>query len=371
MGVAVTRLAFNLSTGADTGGAAIREVEAFKAHPPVELTDASDSVPRYLDRKEWTVHAMVAATNYIGYTQDVPYSVQALLDLYDRADVVHLNHTLHGHTWYDRGQGKPIVLEHHGLHKGSFDIDFESSIAAGIELGATQIGSTVNLELYAPPGVISWAPIPYDLQSLRDLRKKLFKPSPSVIRIGHAPTVRAVKSTETVINAVETLKKRGFPVQMVLIEHQTHEETLKLKAGQVDIYVDQLKLGYGCNAIECWGMGIPVVAGVSDYPDWRDHMIRRFGAGRLPFFEANEENLVERLAAIVASPFLQETWSMVGLAHAFRFHDQVASVHQMSAIYDRAAERHSKINPAALLLARGALSHEERLRMLRAARRSH
>lgn len=324
----MTRLAFNLSTGADTGGAAIREVEAF-ANPQANLEG------------EWEVRAMVAGGNYIKYPEDLPYSTNALLATYDRADVVHLNHTLHGHTWYDDHQGKPTILEHHGLHKGSFSVDLEESIVEGINIGAVQIGSTVNLELFGPPGTIEWAPIPYNLAVLRRMRQA-FEQRPSLrsrpIRIAHAPTNRAIKSTDAFLAAMQNLQAKHYPIEVVLIEGRTHAECLRLKA-TADILVDQLQLGYGCNAIEAWGMGIPVVGGVTT-ASWRDHMVERYDLALsptgLPFYSATEESLERHLIDLIDDPALRLEWAVIGATHARRWHSQAHSVEQMSRIYDEA-----------------------------------
>jgi len=314
------RLAFNLSTGADTGGAAIREVEAFRSLPGRS--------------SGWAVRAMVAATNYIGYPQDMRYSLRILHDTYDAADVVHLNHTLHGHIWYDQGQGKPIVLEHHGLHHGSFDVDLAGAIRMGSEIGAVQIGSTVNLELFGP---IEWAPIPYDLTAMRRLRRAPAGGS-RPIRVGHAPTNRLIKSTDAFIAALEQLRGEGLAVEPVLIEGVSHAACLARKAS-CDVFVDQLNLGYGCNAIEAWAMGIPVVGGVAD-AEWRSHMVDRYALPEsetgLPFVSATEETLADVLRDLVLDADLRSHWAGVGVQHVENWHSQSGSVAQMTRIYGSA-----------------------------------
>lgn len=348
-----TKRAFILATGADTGGAAIRVVEAF-------ATDAGQ-------QSGWSVRSMVAADNYIHYPADLPYSRLSLEATYDAADVVVLNNTLAGHFWYDAGQGKPTVLMHHGLHEGHFSQSIEQVVAEATDIGARQIGSTVNLELYGP---ITWAPIPYPVDELLKLRQGSYEPSTSV-RIAHAPTDRSVKSTETVVKAVETLQKRGYPVELLLIERQTHAKTIEIKAKHADILVDQLKLGYGCNAIEAWAMGIPVIGGVTQYAEWRDHMLARFAPDGLPFYEANEENLTERIAQLVRSVALREHWAAVGLDHVRRFHDDAAVVPILSDIYASAgptkAEPHGGLQNRRTDRALRGMSHDERLALLREA----
>jgi hypothetical protein len=342
--------AFNLSTGADTGGAAIREVEAF------HIAGKASG---------WSVHSMVCGYNYIHYPEDIRFNMGVLHNLYDAADVMHLNHTLHGYKWYDHGQGKPVVLEHHGLHKGSFDVDFEASIADAKELGAIQIGSTANLELFGP---ITWVPIAYSLDWLQAIRASQ-QPQPldgelRPIIIAHAPTNRAIKSTQVFLSACSSLKARGFNIEMLLIERLPHLECLRLKA-RADILVDQLQLGYGCNAIEAWGMGIPVVGGISD-PAWRAHMVRRWG--RMPMAEASEETLEAVLARLIKSPAMRKDYTALGQAQFDQWHTPQAHVASMSGIYEEALTHPSKPNLDLLNRFTG-FNHDQRLRLLQENRK--
>jgi glycosyltransferase involved in cell wall biosynthesis len=103
-----------------------------------------------------------------------------------------------------------------------------------------------------------------------------FEPKPGtgnheVVRIGHSPTNRLAKGSDHIIRAINSLKAR-YPVELVLIENVSYEESLRLKAG-CDIFVDQLgDLGYGLSALEALAMGIAtcscLVDGFEDtYPD--------------------------------------------------------------------------------------------------------
>ena len=342
--LAATKLAFNLSTGADTGGAAIREVEAFRSTAGLS--------------SGWQVRSMVSSSNYIRYPQDLAYSISELCELYAESDVVHLNHTLAGHSRYDDRQGKPIVLEHHGLHKDSFVVDFEGSIAQAARAGAVQIASTANLELFAPPGVIRWVPISYDLDWLRSIHtqaQRQLVSYPSVLTIAHAPTNRAIKSTEAFIEAMRTLIGEGLPLRMLLIEHVSHAECLALKA-QADVLVDQLELGYGCNAIEAWGMGIPVVGGIA-HRDWYGHMTQRWGG--MPLFEATGATLTDRLRELITNPRLREEYAARGTEHFLVHHTQEHHVQLMKEVYESA-----KPSVPSASRARG-LNHAQRLALLR------
>jgi hypothetical protein len=155
-----------------------------------------------------------------------------------------------------------------------------------------------------------------------------------MIRIAHAPTNREIKSTEPLIAAVDRLKEEGHSVELDLIEGQTWDTCLARKA-KADIYFDQVLLGYGNNSIECWGMGIPVIAGAQ--PATLAEMERRFGS--LPFYTATEATIYDELKAMVTSPDLRAEYSQRGLEHVRAWHDEAKVVELLKDIYTRAAQQ--------------------------------
>jgi glycosyltransferase involved in cell wall biosynthesis len=297
--------------------------------------------------------------NYIRYPTDIPYSLGELFKYYDKADVVAIHSSFDGHHWYDNSQGKPTVLMHHGYHDGHFYTDIHGMVAEATQLNAVQIGTTVNLELLTPvrhlhrgrpadrdrpsPFHVTWTPTPYDLPTLAAYQRKLHQPDPDgpkVVRFLHAPTNRAIKSTDLIIETFARLRARGLPVKLVLIERQSHGKTLKAKAQFADVLIDQLKLGYGCNAIEAWAMGIPVIGGVSEHPDWRAHMVARYGLTEsptgLPFYETDEAKLPAAIEAFALSADLRKEWSAIGQIHVQRHHSEAAAIKTMSEVYEAA-----------------------------------
>jgi glycosyltransferase involved in cell wall biosynthesis len=306
---------FNLTLGADTAGQGIRIKQAFDRHT------------------DWSVRSMVSTETYLRYPIDLPYRERLARELYDAADVVHLHNTLEAHKRFDNGQGKPTVLHHHG---SAFRWHHERLAPQARAVGAVQICSTADLTIYDPD--VTWLPAPYNADELAQIRADNYRES-DVIRIAHAPTNRKVKNTALVIEAVERLAEK-YPVELVLIENTSWAKCLKAKA-TADIFVDQLLLGYGCNAIEAWGMGIPVVAGVNPdpvVPFTPDEAKRTRAAmkslwGSLPFYSATPQNLEKRLERLVQSADLRAEWSEKGKAHFDRFHDEREVVKRLQAIY--------------------------------------
>jgi hypothetical protein len=296
---------FSLTNGADTAGIGGRLASAFARH----------------GGKSWALRSMVATVNYIGYPQDVPWNQAKLEAMYDAADVVHLHNILFAHENYDAGQGKPTVLMHHGLKSGSGQ-PFPEMVRRAEAIGAVSVGSTLDLSIYEPS--VHWLPAPYELESLRAIRQRA--PEHDGIRIVHAPTNREIKGTEALIDGVAAMRVRGLPVELVMVERRSWADALDVYAS-ADIAFDQPYLGYGCFAIECWAMGIPVVAGVRD-PIVRAGMIAEWG--ELPFAEPS------KLDVLVISQSARDEYAGRGLRHVVKYHDERVVVERAKAIYETA-----------------------------------
>jgi hypothetical protein len=233
---------------------------------------------------------------------------------------------------------KPVLLHHHGA---AFRTNPEPLLARAAHEGWAQAASTVDLAEIAP-GAITWLPTAFDLDGLATLRQAHRRPDDGVVRISHAPTMRSLKSTEALIDAVIALQDEGLPVELDLIERVTWAECLRRKA-TADIYFDQLYLGYGCNAIEAWGMGLPVIAGVDperaaevNHPipaSTRDRMLREWGS--LPFYETTEAALLDTLGELVKSTELRADYALRGMAHVARFHAQLPALERLLDVYQR------------------------------------
>ena len=79
------------------------------------------------------------------------------------------------------------------------------------------------------------------------------------IRIGHAPSNRATKGTDLIINAIDRLRNEGYEVELVLVEGISNVEARK-RYETIDVLVDQLFAGwYGGLAVEAMALGKPVL----------------------------------------------------------------------------------------------------------------
>jgi glycosyltransferase involved in cell wall biosynthesis len=140
------------------------------------------------------------------------------------------------------------------------------------------------------------------------------------IVIGHAPTNRLAKGSDTIISTVQSLMNE-FPIELELIEGLPHSEALRKKA-RCDIFIDQIgELGYGINAIEALAMGIctctALVSGFAEkYPNH-------------PFVEVDAVNLRERLAWLCQHQEERQKLAQCGRVWVEKMHDARQVVKQI------------------------------------------
>jgi len=265
---------------------------------------------------QWRYRCAVNRPTRWAYPTDLPWTQVAVE--WHRADVVHMALGFEAETLL-RAPRRPIVIHHHGT---SFRLHRPRLIAEQRRRRARGLASTLDLVLLAPDD-LEWSPTPYDLDWLASLRVPI---DDGIIRIAHAPTNRAIKSTDAFLAAVERLS-REVQVALVLVEGATWADCLSRKAS-ADIYFDQVILGYGCNAVEAWGMGIPVVAGAA--PATLAEIERR--AGALPFVVADEGSIYSALRSLVDPP-ARAHWAAVGLDFARRFHAADVAVRRLETVF--------------------------------------
>jgi hypothetical protein len=270
---------------------------------------------------DWEARAVRRANNYIDYPADIewPGDTQSaeVEELYRKADVVHV-------------MEQPDILDELGptdakiivQHLGTYYRDNADAVSEQCQaLGATEVASGFDLMLKPH---LRFVPLPAELPGVAELRSE-YRVTDKV-RIAHATTNRAVKSTDLIMAAVERLK---HPVHFDLIEGEPWGVCLARKA-KTDIYVDELRLGYGLNALECWAMGIPVISGILGDP--RTRMLAEFG--ELPFAEATEATLEQTIESLVTDPALRAEWGERGRQHLATVHSPQAVVQRMIDVYN-------------------------------------
>jgi len=120
----------------------------------------------------------------------------------------------------------------------------------------------------------------------------------AVPRVIHAPNHRHVKGTAYLLAAVERLRARGIPVELVLIEGVARHEALRIYE-TADIVADQFIIGsWGVFAAEGMSLGKPVMTYLSQEtlgdPLWNH-----------PIANTTPENLEKVLAVLLLVPDLR------------------------------------------------------------------
>lgn len=160
--------------------------------------------------------------------------------LWKRADIIHI----HDSAIIPRDvPPRPVVITFHGSTYRKRPQHWNKEVK---RLGWLATAATFDLTLFGP----RWLP-----DCRPDLSSYVHKVQ-GRFRVCQAPTKRHVKSTDQV-----TAAAKAFDFD--LISKVAWEQCLKRK-GRADVLVDQFLLGYGCNAIEAWLMGIPVIANASN-----------------------------------------------------------------------------------------------------------
>jgi glycosyltransferase involved in cell wall biosynthesis len=161
-------------------------------------------------------------------------------------------------------------------------------------------------------------------------------PSPTepgeVLRVAHAPSKRAVKGTEAVLAAVESLRRRGAPIELDLIEGVPNAEARKRYAA-ADLIVDQLRIGwYGMFAIESMALAKPVVVHLDEQGAAETE--QAFGL-ELPLVRADEASLEEVLASLVERREELPDLGRRSREYVERVHAHTAVARQVLEIYER------------------------------------
>lgn len=155
--------------------------------------------------------------------------------------------------------------------------------------------------------------------------------------VAHAPSHRAVKGTQWIINAVERLRAAGARIVLRLVEGVTHAEARRQFA-EADLCVDQLFAGwYGGVSVEWMALGKPVIAYLRDEDlNFLPDQLRR----DLPIISASPDSIHEVLRQCLAMPRarLREIGER-SRAYVVRWHDPLEIAANLKRDYEAALER--------------------------------
>lgn len=291
-------------------------------HPGPDTGGQSVAGKRVLEAAGHTVRVFTHHQHPFGYAASEKWEDDLVRDAFRDADVViaHNDATVIKPFW--DGGPKNIIVHHHGTR---FRTNPGPIYAIAAAIAARQIVSTVDLLLSVPDGGrAEWFPQVVDTDRMRHIRD-LHRPGAGRPRITHAPTNRQVKGTRFVVRARKRLKGE---YDFVIITRQPWTMCLTIKATS-DLFIDQLILGYGNNAIEAWAMGIPVLAGATD--PIAEAMRREFG--ELPFYRTTPDMLVPDIRTILRDSDIYARLVEAGTRHVERYHAPEAWLERAMRLY--------------------------------------
>lgn len=136
---------------------------------------------------------------------------------------------------------------------------------------------------------------------------------PHVFKIVHAPSNRGVKGTDKIIEVVETLKKKNFDFEFVLVEGKTNDEAKEIYKS-ADLIIDDIMQGpYGILCMEAMAMGKPVMCHIGsllvpNYPG-------------IPIINVNPDNLSQKIQEQMSDSNLRDKLSKKGRTYMEKHHD--------------------------------------------------
>ena len=215
------------------------------------------------------------------------YDLQHPDELLQAAVLAETMDVLHCHLDYapmrlvSGSQHPRIVIHHHGsmYRKNAALLNAVDTQYAGLRLVS-------NLELLQYGDGLQFLPNPVNVARARRLKAQQATPH-ETFRVAHSPSRRDYKGTVPFLAACEALRRKGVPVEPVLIEGKSHAESLRIKA-TCDAAFDSFWLGLQCSGLEAAAMGLPVIAGD---PHVAAQYRQRFGA--VPYTYANDATELE------------------------------------------------------------------------------
>jgi glycosyltransferase involved in cell wall biosynthesis len=152
------------------------------------------------------------------------------------------------------------------------------------------------------------------------------------VSVVHAPNHPGVKGTEFILAAIDSLRSKGYAIDLVLLEGRPNQEVLEALR-RADICIDHcIGSGWGLLAVEAMASGAAVMVNLDD--ERRIGVHRYFGwLNQSPLVSANIEQLEETLEYLIRNPSLREELGRIGIEYVRRFHSPETAQYLFGSIY--------------------------------------
>ena len=153
-----------------------------------------------------------------------------------------------------------------------------------------------------------------------------------LIRIAHAPNHRGVKGTEFVIDVINSLKNKGYLIELVLIENMKNRE-VKEVLKRCDILIDQLNLGYAMNAIEGMALSMPVITNLTNKAYIK--VFEQYAyLQECPLVSSDYKTLYNALEELIQDSEKRKRLGMSGREYVSKYHSKKTAYLMFSRIYE-------------------------------------
>jgi glycosyltransferase involved in cell wall biosynthesis len=147
----------------------------------------------------------------------------------------------------------------------------------------------------------------------------------AVFTIIHAPSSQELKGSESIIRAIDDLKK-DYAINFRVIEGIPHEKAMKLYE-EADLIVDQVLAGsYGKLAIEAMALGKPVICHISDF------MREKYPAS-LPILSASPDTIGQTIEHTLKNRDMLPELGRKGRAYVEQYHDMNRETARLVELY--------------------------------------
>lgn len=183
----------------------------------------------------------------------------------------------------------PIIVHYHGsdIRWKNNENSFTNRLADKILVSSPDL-------LHHAPSESEWLPRSLDMAKIDPIY-----PDTTIkgeIQIVHAPTRRHYKGTQIVIDTVEMLRSKNYPINLQIIENMNHQKAIQ-EYSKADIVIDWVNSDfgiYGMFGIEAMSLGKPVLASTNNLP----HGLKE----NCPVIDVNEDNLTNKITQLIENP---------------------------------------------------------------------
>lgn len=230
--------------------------------------------------------------NYIQYPEQF-HTIrdrELALEVIKNSDIVHCHLGFEYADQVKFNEQATYTIHYHGTKFRQAATSYQEEAAAR---SAIQFCSNLELTTYGKDINYLENPIPFEMYNKMSRLDAGFRVERKIFRIAHSPTKRSNKGTEVFLKAIEALKRKGYRIEVILIEKRSHQEALEMKV-KADACFDSFWLGMQVSGLESACFEQPVLAGDELI---RDKMIELYGY--CPYTFVTEDTLEEQISCLI------------------------------------------------------------------------